>query len=126
MLRKPRPEAQYHMLAFEIFLETIKCVFAYSFLFEPNMATDLIQHLNEMLRDTSDLSQLVQYYEHLVNKVELEPLDGAEFIYKLDLWINIAKTPFNSIVQSQRLSYCFTYIILHCAFNLKSQPVPEE
>lgn len=34
--------------------------------------------------------------------------------------------PFDRISQSQRIAYCFTYLILHCAFNLTQLPVPEE
>ena len=36
-----------------------------------------------MLRETKNLNLLVQYYEHLVNKVEEQPKEGAEFVYGL-------------------------------------------
>lgn len=53
-----------------------------------------------MLNETTNLDLLVDYYEHLMNKVEVEPKTGAEFVYNLNLWTNIATTPFDKIAQS--------------------------
>ena len=79
-----------------------------------------------MIAGTTDLDLLVKYYEHLMHKAEQEPKSGAEFVYKLQLWNNIANTPFEKISQSQRLSYSYSYILLHCCFNLNHFAVPEE
>ena len=53
-----------------------------------------------MMDGTTNLHLLVRYYEHLVSKVEQEPKTGAELIYKLGLWKNIANTPFDKIASS--------------------------
>lgn len=70
LLRPQRPEAQYHMLGFEIFLETIASAFDHPMLFEPDMSTELVNQLNEMIRETTSNDLLIKYYEHLMKKVE--------------------------------------------------------
>ena len=59
MLREPKDEVKYHLLAFEIYLETIKCVQTNFILFESGTLEDLIKNLNEMLRETKNLNLLV-------------------------------------------------------------------
>ena len=76
-----------------------------------------------MLKGTTDRSLLIKYYEFLVEKVELDPKPGSEMINRLNIWSSIGSTPFETIAQSIRLSYSFSYLVFHCSFNLQTQPI---
>ena len=70
-----------------------------------------------------DLEEL--YWSKLVKKIEDDPAQGVDFIFKVKLWKTICTRAYsNNERLSNGLAYSFSYIILHAACNQKRYVMP--
>ena len=128
--RTPLPEYEYHSVGFDIFIELIQFAFDNPFFVEQATTDSYIDHLNSLLcleevMIVHDLEEL--YWSKLVKKIEDNPAQGVDFIYKINLWRTICTRAYNSKIRlNNRIAYSFSYIILHAACNQKRYNMPAE
>ena len=126
--RTPLPEYEYHSVGFDIFIELIQFAFDNPFIVEQATTDSYIENLNELfcLEEViivHDLEEL--YWSRLVKKIEDNPVQGVDFIYKVNLWRTICTRAYNTKDRlNNRIAYSFSYIILHAACNQKRYNMP--
>ena len=126
--RTPLPEYEYHSVGFDIFIELIQFAFDNPFIVEQATTDSYIDNLNELLCleeviIVHDLEEL--FWSRLAKKIEDNPVQGVDFIYKVNLWRTICTRAYNTKYRLNNIiAYSFSYIILHAACNQKRYNIP--
>lgn len=95
-------------------------------LFADGLFDILIANLNSFIQNIKSQDLAEQIWGYLVNIIEKDPLNGALFVYSLEIWPSIVNQKFDLINGSRKLAYFYSYLVLHAGFNLRQKPLPKE